>query len=190
MRVKLLFKTYNIQPDALFVLILTERATGKKIHEITSSQADQLEYFFAMFKAAGYRGGKTLFKYILSDKAVAQISAFKREIKAEENDATQTSGETLSAHELAAQLSIITKQPFDQVIHYSKLKIDSILTAYERTKREAWEQTRLIAFSSVSPHLKYKQSPQQWLTFSWDKLKAAKIDPETYNDIIKSHKPR
>lgn len=40
--------------------------------------------------------------------------------------------------------------------------------AQEQRERSAWEQTRIAAYSSVSPWMKHKGNPAKFLPLPWD----------------------
>ena len=54
----------------------------------------------------------------------------------------------------------------------------------ERIKRE-WEQTRIIAYYSIAPHLKQKKSVHSILPFEWDNDKPKKAPTKEDFDRLK-----
>ena len=47
--------------------------------------------------------------------------------------------------------------------------LDAVLEAYAESIQDTWEQTRLLSFYSVAPHMgKSKTTPQKFMPFAWD----------------------
>lgn len=63
----------------------------------------------------------------------------------------------------------------DDFMHLTLDEFDAVYAAYsedrEASYRNAWEQMRLLATVSISPHVKRTPTPQKLIPFPWDKTK-------------------
>ena len=56
------------------------------------------------------------------------------------------------------------------------------IEGYELAQRERWEQTRMLAYFTVSPHLNPKKAnptPQKLWPFPWDETPMQKVQPNS-----------
>lgn len=191
MRIKLGFFKYKLQPDSLQVMIMVEEMAEKPIYEINESLQDQLIYMFAMFKCAGFRLGWITFKMLLNADVVANVLQAYQEASQEKEKSPDpehkkpVSLEKVSAHEMLYHYSITSGLDPSRILQLDQVHLEAISKAHERLTRETWEQSRLMAFCSIAPHLEGKQKLENWLPFSWEKntSKAPLMSPEKYNQL-------
>ena len=74
-------------------------------------------------------------------------------------------------------------------LHLFNLRLKGWEEGKETERRQSWEQTRLIAYNAVAPHLKKgDQNLQKFLPFPWEKTAAAVTLPTTEADSLKRYK--
>lgn len=195
MKIRLGLKRYEIRPYHISTLVEVERLTDKPYYDLEDTPDDMLDYYFAMFRAAGLWLPKVLFLMLITSEQVQQITDFMEEEASKEQpepdpepDTMQPEPEKISAHNLLMQLVIISGLTAKQVLQLSDMERNALTEAHSMLNRDKWEQARFIAFNATRKDLKNPDCTlDEFWPFSWEVEAKKRIKPmseETFRKIM------